>query len=139
MVGSHLFFLPVIYNVGDKLVTKASALTCHLHLSVFLFLPLLTRPPYFSLRVVMPVQRARHSWATTSPLHSPPQQATEDHPCIPAPATAAYRLWAGEHMQSCTIPLPYTIVMLNHCILYLPPFLECEEVGKMYQIVQFLK
>ncbi|XP_031170204.1 homeodomain-interacting protein kinase 3 isoform X1 [Sander lucioperca] len=48
-----------------------------------------------SLRVFMPVQRARHSWATTSPLHSPPQQATEDHPCIPAPTTAAYRLWAG--------------------------------------------
>ncbi|XP_034730981.1 homeodomain-interacting protein kinase 3 isoform X2 [Etheostoma cragini] len=48
-----------------------------------------------SLRVFVPVQRARHSWATTSPLHSPPQQAPEDHPCIPAPTTAAYRLWAG--------------------------------------------
>ncbi|XP_032355401.1 homeodomain-interacting protein kinase 3 isoform X2 [Etheostoma spectabile] len=47
-----------------------------------------------SLRVFMPVQRARHSWAT-SPLHSPPQQAAEDHPCIPAPTTAAYGLWAG--------------------------------------------
>lgn len=57
---------------------------------------------HLSLRVFMPVQRARHSWATSPPLHSPPQQAAEDHPCIPAPATAAYRLWAGEHMQSHT-------------------------------------
>ncbi|XP_075966426.1 homeodomain-interacting protein kinase 3 isoform X2 [Anarhichas minor] len=48
-----------------------------------------------SHRVFMPVQRARLSWATSSPVHSPPQQAAEDHPCIPAPATAAYRLWAG--------------------------------------------
>lgn len=43
----------------------------------------------------MPVQRARHSWATTSPLHSPSQQATENYPCISDPATAAPRLWAG--------------------------------------------
>ncbi|KAF3832549.1 hypothetical protein F7725_026214 [Dissostichus mawsoni] len=48
-----------------------------------------------SLRVVMPVQRARPPWAPASPLHSPPQPAAEDPPCIPAPATAAYRLWAG--------------------------------------------
>uniref|UniRef100_A0A8D2ZJY5 non-specific serine/threonine protein kinase n=1 Tax=Scophthalmus maximus TaxID=52904 RepID=A0A8D2ZJY5_SCOMX len=48
-----------------------------------------------SLRVFVPVQRARHSWATTSPLHSPPQQAAEDQCCIPAPPTAAFRFWAG--------------------------------------------
>lgn len=54
---------------------------------------------YRSLRVFMPVQRPRCAWATTSPLHCPPQQAAEDHPCIPAPTTAAYRLWAGEHRK----------------------------------------
>ncbi|XP_074469662.1 homeodomain-interacting protein kinase 3 isoform X2 [Sebastes fasciatus] len=48
-----------------------------------------------SHRVFMPVHRARHSWAASSPLHSPPQPAAEDQPCIPAPSTAAYRLWAG--------------------------------------------
>uniref|UniRef100_A0A3P8SH43 non-specific serine/threonine protein kinase n=2 Tax=Amphiprion percula TaxID=161767 RepID=A0A3P8SH43_AMPPE len=52
-----------------------------------------------SHRVFMPVQRARHSWASTSPLHSPPQQAAENHPCIPASATAAYWLWAGATFQ----------------------------------------
>lgn len=50
-----------------------------------------------NIRVIMPVQRARHSWATTSPLHSPSQQATENYPCISDPATAAPRLWAGGH------------------------------------------
>lgn len=54
---------------------------------------------HHSLRVFMPVQRARCCWATTSPLHSPPQQTAEDHPRIPAPTTAAYRLWAGEHIK----------------------------------------
>uniref|UniRef100_A0A3Q2W0Y5 non-specific serine/threonine protein kinase n=1 Tax=Haplochromis burtoni TaxID=8153 RepID=A0A3Q2W0Y5_HAPBU len=51
------------------------------------------------LRVFMPVQRAQFSWATTSSLHSPPQQASENYPCIPAPATAAYWLWAGATFQ----------------------------------------
>ncbi|XP_077941141.1 homeodomain-interacting protein kinase 3 isoform X1 [Gasterosteus aculeatus] len=48
-----------------------------------------------SHRVYMPVQRVGPSWATSSPVNSPPQQAAEDAPCIPAPATAAYRVWAG--------------------------------------------
>ncbi|XP_056268300.1 homeodomain-interacting protein kinase 3 isoform X1 [Pseudoliparis swirei] len=48
-----------------------------------------------SHRVFVPVQRARHSWSTSSPVHTPPQQTAEDHPCIPAPATAASGLWAG--------------------------------------------
>ncbi|XP_078142660.1 homeodomain-interacting protein kinase 3 isoform X1 [Centroberyx gerrardi] len=52
-----------------------------------------------SLRVFMPVQRARRSWATASPLHSPPQPATEDHPCIPAPTTAGHGLWAGAALR----------------------------------------
>ncbi|XP_041841856.1 homeodomain-interacting protein kinase 3 isoform X3 [Melanotaenia boesemani] len=47
-----------------------------------------------SVGVSVPVQRARHSWATASPLHSSPQQTAENHPCIPASA-AAYWLWAG--------------------------------------------
>lgn len=58
---------------------------------------------FLRLRVFMPVQRAQFSWAATSSLHSPPQQASENYPCIPAPATAAYWLWAGKHMQSHTV------------------------------------
>jgi len=57
---------------------------------------------HLTLRVFVPVQRARHSWSTSSPVHTPPQQTAEDHPCIPAPATAASGLWAGERMQSQT-------------------------------------
>lgn len=45
----------------------------------------------------MPVQKARHSWATASPLYPAPQQATENHPCVSAPAAAAHWVWAGEH------------------------------------------
>ncbi|KAM6943345.1 homeodomain-interacting protein kinase 3 isoform 2-T2 [Xenentodon cancila] len=48
-----------------------------------------------SHRVFVPVQTARHSWATASPLHFAPQQAAENHHCIPGTAAAAYWIWAG--------------------------------------------
>ncbi|XP_016525864.1 homeodomain-interacting protein kinase 3 isoform X1 [Poecilia formosa] len=48
-----------------------------------------------SHRVFVPLQRERHSWATASPLHTTPQQAAENRPRVPAPATAAYGLWTG--------------------------------------------
>ncbi|XP_012710585.2 homeodomain-interacting protein kinase 3 isoform X1 [Fundulus heteroclitus] len=52
-----------------------------------------------SHRVFVPPQRARHSWATASPLHAAPQQAAENHPRVPAPATAANGLWAGPALR----------------------------------------
>lgn len=57
-------------------------------------------PPPHSLRVFVPLQRKRHSWTTASPHRSPPEQTAENNPCIPATATAAYRLWAGKHAGS---------------------------------------
>nr|XP_054587852.1 homeodomain-interacting protein kinase 3 isoform X1 [Nothobranchius furzeri] len=50
---------------------------------------------FHSLRVFVPDQRARRSWATAPPLHPAPQQAPENHLRVSAPATATYWLWAG--------------------------------------------
>ncbi|CAG05711.1 unnamed protein product [Tetraodon nigroviridis] len=52
-----------------------------------------------SLGVFVPLQRTRHSWTTASPHRSPPEQTAENNPCIPAPAAAAYRLWAGASLR----------------------------------------
>lgn len=59
-----------------------------------------------SLRVFVPLQRASHSWTTASPHCSPPEQTAENNPRIPATATAAYRLWAGEHVDG--LPVFFT-------------------------------
>ncbi|XP_033844254.1 homeodomain-interacting protein kinase 3 isoform X1 [Periophthalmus magnuspinnatus] len=48
-----------------------------------------------SHRVIIPVQRKRHSRATTSPLHASSQPVTENNPCIPDPTAAAHWLWTG--------------------------------------------
>lgn len=98
----HLFFAcPLHCDIYRG--TQNGALTCVI--SIFLCFsihPFHTASPTFSLGVFMlPVQRTKPSWATSPPLHSPPQQAAEDHPCIPAPATAAHRLWAGEQINTC--------------------------------------
>lgn len=98
-VGSSLLCLFTLILIVSLYIVciYSSHLRLCLSLSVHLYMT-----SYHSHRVFMPVQRARSSWATTSPLHSPPQQTTEDPPCIPAPATAAYRLWAGEQVVACT-------------------------------------
>ncbi|XP_051919418.1 homeodomain-interacting protein kinase 3 isoform X2 [Hippocampus zosterae] len=48
-----------------------------------------------SFGVFVPIQRERPFWAASSPLYSPPQPFPKDHPFIPAPAAATFRLWAG--------------------------------------------